>query len=61
MLDNPSLHKPSTIRPLPNDEVAARGAVFWFIPPVVIPMFLLGSAVADGLYRLVQFGPAAFN
>ena len=61
MLDNPSLHEPSFGHLRPNDEVAGRGTASWFIPPVIIPILLLGSAFANGLYRLVHFGPAAFN
>ena len=61
MLDSQSLQEPATRNLRPNDDVAARGIASWFIPPVVVPIFLLVSVVTYGLYRLLNFGPAAFN
>ena len=61
MLDLPTLHEPATRNLRPNDDDAVRGIASWFIPPVVVPIFLLVSVIAYGLYRLLHFGPAAFN
>ena len=61
MLDNLPLQDPSARHLELNNQVSGRGTSSWFIPPVVIPILLFGSVVAYGLYRLVHFGPAAFN
>jgi len=39
----------------------AHAAASWFVPPVVVPIFLAALIVAQALYRLAHFGPAAFG
>jgi hypothetical protein len=41
------------------DDLSSQDS--WFVPPVVIPIFLVVAIVAYALYRFVHLGPAAFG
>jgi hypothetical protein len=54
--DSRLLQAERTVMP---DDLSSQDS--WFVPPVVIPIFLVVAIVAYALYRFVHLGPPAFG
>jgi hypothetical protein len=57
-MDSRLLQAERTVMP---GDLSRQDLGSWFVPPVVIPIFLIIAIVAYALYRFIHLGPVAFG